>query len=344
MVRLDGFPSATNWFWQYSAEYTRSGMQAHNTFASEDTTTGALVQARSEPVAEARPDSANRAKPADSQAENRFGVDFLANLAHQLRSPLSSLRVWVDLLGDPAALTNPADTKRLVEGIDRATTRLERQISDVLEVGYLEAGTLSFEIAPVDAIEQILRAVSDAEHAARSRRINFDLNFGDQPVTVLSSETRLRQILGCLFSNAIRFSPVDGTISVNAGAKPRIADSPDATIILEPNFSRHSQFAQIPEPPVQMQYICVSNAGPIIPQELHHEIFQPFQRAVRKDAHGGGGSGLGLAIAIGLVKLHGGGMWLRSDPASGPDSGAEFEFGLSIPADSPVEPNRVQLN
>lgn len=286
-------------------------MQAHNTIASEDTKTGVAVPAREDQDGRAPSDSA--------QSQSGIGVEFLSNLAHQLRSPLSSLRVWVDLLGDPAAISSPEDSKRLVEGIDRATSRLERQISDVLEVGYLEAGTLTFEMGPVDATEQIVCAVADAEHSARSRRISFDLNFEDQPAIVLSSESRLRQILGCLFSNAVRFSPVDGTISVIASSVPRIAGTPDATTILEP------QFLQVPK---LAHYICVSNSGATIPQDVHSEIFQPFQRAVRKDAHGGGGSGLGLAIAIGLIKLHGGGMWLRSDAKNGPDSGAEFEFAL----------------
>lgn len=300
-------------------------MQAHNTITSEDTTT------------------------AESPAQGGFGVGFLSNLAHQLRSPLSSLRVWVDLLGDPAALASPEDTKRLVEGIDRATSRLERQISDVLEIGYLEAGTLTFETGPVDAVEQIVRAIADADHAARSRRIKFDLKFGEQSAIVLSSDSRLRQILGCLFSNAIRFSPVDGTISVTVGTEPRIAGGRNTTTIIEPQFSRITELSLVPEKgmPERARYICVSNSGPTIPSELHHEIFRPFQRAVRKDAHGGGGSGLGLAIAIGLVKLHGGGMWLRSNPGDGPESGAEFEFALPAvevePEANPV-PAGNQLN
>ncbi len=294
-------------------------MQAHNTFTSEDTKTADAQSVVREPGGVPRSDSGEFRSPSG------IGVEFLSNLAHQLRSPLSSLRVWVDLLGDPSALASPEDAKRLVDGIDRATARLERQISDVLEIGYLEAGTVTFETEPVDAIEQIVLAVADAEHAARSRRINFNLSFGDQPVTVLSSESRLRQILGSIFSNAIRFSPVDGTISVTAGSVPEIANSSRVTTILEPQYSRISQFPHMPN---RGLYICVSNNGPGIPTELHREIFRPFQRAVRKDAHGGGGSGLGLAIAIGLIELHGGGLWLLSDPDNGKNSGVAFEFGL----------------
>ncbi len=292
-------------------------MQAHNTIASEDPATSSA-----KPELERAgngSDGAARAETSSHQPQSGIGVEFLSNLAHQLRSPLSSLRVWVDLLSDPAAIANPEDTKRLVEGIDRATSRLERQISDVLEVGYLEAGTLTFESVPVDATEQILGAVADADHAARSRRIGFDLDLGGDQSTVLSSEVRLRQILAALLSNAIRFSPVDGTISITAGSKPRIANTPDATEVLAPESIGNAY------------YVCVSNSGPAIPAELHHEIFRPFQRAVRRDSHGGGGSGLGLAIVFGLIKLHGGGIWLRSNIDDGQDSGAKFEYALPAP-------------
>lgn len=279
-------------------------MQAHNAIGTE----AADAEAQREALAERDATANNVAR----DSKNGIDIQFLSNLAHQLRSPLSSLRVWVDLLNDPAALASPDDMKRLVEGIDRATSRLERQISDVLEAGYLQAGTLSIETGLVDATEQLALAVSEAEHAARSRRIKIDIKFGDRPAIVTASAPRLKQIIGCLFSNAIRFSPVDGTITVATGSNSRIAGDPATTTILEPQFEGRSH------------YICVSDSGPGITPELHASVFRPFYRATRKDAHGGGGSGLGLAIALGLLKLHKGGMWLKS----GLNEGAEFEVSL----------------
>ncbi len=249
-------------------------------------------------------------------------IEFLSNLAHQLRSPLSSLRVWVDLLSDPVAMRTLDDTRRLSEGIERATSRLERQIQDVLEAGHLSAGTLKIDTVPVDATAQIVEAVTEAEHAARSRRISVDLNFNSESDIVIAEPKRVKQIVGYLFSNAIRFSPVDGSIILKTGSAPKIAQAPSTTAILEPQFTGRAL------------YICVSDYGPGIGSEMHHEIFQPFFRATRKDVHGGGGSGLGLAIARGLIELHGGGLWLRSETGNGSD----FEFSLPQ-ALSPVELN-----
>ncbi len=268
-----------------------------------------------------------------SGAENGLSIEFLANLAHQLRSPLSSLRVWVDLLGDPGAVAGPDDMKRLMEGIDRATSRLERQISDVLDAGYLETGMLSVETDSIDAMEQLIEAVAGAEHAARSRRISFDLKFGDQPVTILANPDRLHQILCNLISNAVRFSPVGGTITLTTGSTARIAGDSSVTTVLEPRFEG------------QAHYVCISDTGPGIAPGLHSEVFKPFHRSVPSGTRGGGGSGLGLAIAIGLLKLHLGGMWLRSSV----NNGAEFEFSLPSVPDAtklaePVAPSGADLN
>ena len=241
-----------------------------------------------------------------------LNIEFLANLAHQLRSPISSLRVWVDLLADPSAIGRPEDIQKLVSGIDRATSRLERQISDVLEVGYLATGNLAIELGEVDATLQILNAIKDAEHVASSRRVGIDINLDDAGALVVADGERLKQVMSYLLSNAIRFSPVDGKIAVNVGPTSRIAGDPAATTIFEPEF----QGAAL--------YISVSNDGPGIAPSLHHDVFEAFHRAVRKDAHGGGGSGLGLTLVHGLVRLHRGGLWLRSDV----DKGADFEFSL----------------
>ena len=240
-------------------------------------------------------------------ASNPLGAEFLSNLAHQLRSPLSSLRVWVDLLNDPAALASPADMQRLVEGIDRATTRLERQITDVLEAGYLEAGTLTVSPTPINAFEEIVQAVASTEQAAKSRRVAVRLDLDSHNSTVMADRPRLKQIMVCLLSNAIKFSPVGGSVTVSAGPSAQIAGDSEATTVIEPTFEGRSL------------YVCVSDSGAGITKILHHEVFKPFYKASRKDAHAGGGSGLGLAIVAGLVGLHHGGIWLRSSPNGGTD-------------------------
>ncbi|MDA0232797.1 MAG: HAMP domain-containing sensor histidine kinase, partial [Chloroflexi bacterium] len=280
---LARFPLARCWFPEYAADYTRSYMQAQNTIEAD----AAKLQARRAALGEravAAEEITNGAAspgavpaiavPGNAGTETReggVGPEFLTNLAHQLRSPLSSLRVLVDLLSDPAALASPDSMKRLVDGIDRATTRLERQITDVLEAGYLEAGTLTVETAQVNAAEQIVLAVSDTEQAASSRRVSIELKLGDQPAIVIAEATRLRQLIGLILSNAIKFAPVGSAVKVTAGSRPRLGPqtgvnlngNSSTTTVIEPQFEGHAH------------YICVSDTGPGIDPVLHHEVFKP---------------------------------------------------------------------
>jgi signal transduction histidine kinase len=264
------------------------------------------------------------------EGSSLLGAEFLSNLAHQLRSPLSSLRVWVDLLKDPSATASLKDIDKLVDGIERATSRLERQITDILEAGYLEAGTLSITPRPVEMVTQVADAVESVEQSARSRRIAVDLRVEDSALRVMADPPRAQQILRALVSNAVKFTPVGSTVSVTLStARPAehgaVGESgPVCTWLTEPVT------------PVRAVYVTVRDGGPGIDPVLHREIFKPFFRASRHGIPGGGGSGLGLAIALGLVRLHGGEMWVKSKPGEG------AEFGFSLPAASPTASEPVE--
>jgi signal transduction histidine kinase len=266
--------------------------------------------------------AANAAAHSQEGAAFGPGAEFLSNLAHQLRSPLSSLRVWVDLLKDPSATASLKDLDKLVEGIDRATSRLERQITDILEAGYLEAGTLSITPRPVEMVAQVADAVESVEQSARSRRITVDLRVENGALRVMADPPRAQQVLQALISNAVKFTPVGSTVSVTLSTvRPAEhgsigAGGPVCTWLTEPVT------------PVRAVYVTVRDGGPGIDPSLHREIFKPFFRASRHGIPGGGGSGLGLAIALGLVRLHGGEMWVKSEPGDG------AEFGFSLPAAS----------
>lgn len=255
--------------------------------------------------------------------------EFLSNLAHQLRSPLSSLRVWVDLLKDPSATTGQQDLHKLVDGIDRATSRLERQITDILEAGYIEAGTLSISPQPVEMAPEVINAIESVEQAARSRRITVDLRVEDGIFPVMADTQRVRQVLHSLISNAAKFTPVGGKVGVTISTQ-RPAGHPATDDQPSPRCTWLTE----PVTPVMAVYLTVSDGGPGIDPSLHREIFKPFFRASRHGIPGGGGSGLGLAIALGLVRLHGGEMWVRSEPGDG----AEFGFSLPAASESVDEP------
>lgn len=253
--------------------------------------------------------------------ESGLDTEFLSNLAHQLRSPLSSLRVWVDLLKDPAAVGDPADLKKLVDGIDRSASRLERQITDVLEAGYIQAGALSLKIAPVNIVDVVNEAVSSSEQPAKAREISIEIHSEANELNANADEARLVQALKALISNSIKFSPVGSSVVVEIsssrpGTAPSVENGANSTAILPSKSEVNSVF------------VTVSDSGPGIKPELHHDVFKPFYRTKRAGAPGGGGAGLGLAIALGLVELHMGELWVHSSAGEG------AQFGFSIPVES----------
>ena len=284
-------------------EYTRSNMYVQNTFepSTDDarTQTGAVDQAQ-------------------ESREPSLDTEFLSNLAHQLRSPLSSLRVWVDLLKDPSATGSPDDLKKMVDGIERSTTRLERQITDILEAGYIQAGALTLKPEPIDVLDVVTEAISMSEQAAKAREISISLNSESLGLKANADRARLLQVISALISNSIKFSPVGSSVNVEITSKrpdsaPQGRKSPGTSAIAKPERVKPSI------------YVTVRDSGPGIQSELHREVFKPFYRTKRAGAPGGGGAGLGLVIALGLVRLHGGEMWVRSR------SGEGAEFGFSVP-------------
>lgn len=252
-------------------------------------------------------------------------TEFLSNLAHQLRSPLSSLRVWVDLLKDPSAIKNPADLRKLVDGIDRSTNRLERQITDVLEAGYLQAGTLTISPRPVDLLDAVTEAIAHSEQAARARKVSIGLHAEDTGLMAMADRSRLLQIVESLVSNSIKFSTVGSSVTINISAE-RPETAPMEGSQASVGAGGVSTMVARPEIDGDAVYVTIRDSGPGVEPSLHREIFKPFYRTKRAGAPGGGGAGLGLVIALGLVKLHGGELWLRSD------SGEGAEFGFSLPA------------
>jgi signal transduction histidine kinase len=275
------------------------------------------VQGQEEPYAG---DASSRDQAAAGLAENALNAEFLSNVAHQLRSPLSSLRVSVDLLKDPAAVRNLEDVSRLMEAIDRAASRLDRQIKDLLEAGYLQAGTLSVNprIAPLGPA--VTAAVGSVEKLARSRKVALAVNIGPEPLQVIADIERVEQITASLLSNAVKFSPVGSTVSVRVYACP---DGPSADA---DNAGVETTF--LTRPLGARSYVCVAvhDSGPGVAPTAHRRIFSPFNRGSDNGIAPGGGAGLGLSIALGLVRLNKGAMWVRSSTGMG------AEFGFSVPA------------
>jgi signal transduction histidine kinase len=265
-------------------------------------------------------------------AVSAIGSEFLVTLAHELRTPLTSLRTSFDLLKDPGAQTaSKQDLRSLLDNMDRGITRLERQVSDLLEAGYLRAGGLVLRRQPSDLESMLAEALAEVSAAASWRRVAMEVAVDDDAPSVNVDPQRFQQILVNLLSNAIKYSAADGVVSIRAGVYVPDDDSNLAEDSDVPTTHLDEQETEDGKPRVVLRIpelrVVVADSGPGIGPELHRKVFQPFYRirSEPNDDGAGAGAGLGLTIAHGLILLHGGRMWIRSD------RGAGTEIGFGVP-------------
>jgi signal transduction histidine kinase len=215
----------------------------------------------------------------------------LADVAHELRTPLSGIKGYMEGLTDGVLPAEPEVFNRISSDVDR----LQRLVSDLEELSRLDAGVLSLRrqrIAPAALVREVTdRLRPQAE--AKGLTLSADADDGLPLVDV--DHDRIQQVLINLVGNAIQYTNPPGAVSVSA----RVAG-----------------------PLVQVD---VTDTGiGIAPADLPH-VFDRFFRVDRSRARAGGGSGLGLTIARYLVEAHGGRIWASSP---GPGQGTTFSFTL----------------
>lgn len=248
-------------------------------------------------------------------ARSAVNAGFVITLATELRTPISSLRVSFDLLKDPDAVrNNPEESKRLIGNIERSISRLERQASDLLEVGYINTGSLSLIKQPINMSEPILAAIDISRSSAALRQVAIELEMEPDVPRVVADGFRLTQIMTHLLSNAIKFAPVGESVVISLSS-----GNDDAA-----DNSGNNQ-SPVEEDQTESVIVRVTDSGPGIREAHFERIFEPFYRITGEGIEGGAGVGLGLSIVKGLVELHGGRVWVRSTPRE------HTEFGFSIP-------------
>jgi PAS domain S-box-containing protein len=215
---------------------------------------------------------------------DRLKDEFVALVSHELRTPLTSIRGYLELINEDANLSE--EQTRFLETIDRNAQRLQRVVGDLLFVAQVEAGKLSLEDGDVDIDTLVAQAIQAAQPAAVAKAIALTAELGELPA-IRGDRARLAQVLDNFISNAIKFTPTGGRVTV-------------ATRVL----------------PGEME-VVVSDTGMGIPPDELPLLFQRFFRAERATAGAIPGTGLGLAIAKAIVTGHGGRIRVESDDGAG---------------------------
>lgn len=228
---------------------------------------------------------------------DEFKSGLLSAVSHELKTPLTSVRMAMRMLSD----------KRIGELNDRQQTllgaakvdseRLVRTVEDILTIGRVEAGRARLDLADIAASEVAERALATVESAAAEKRISLLKNWPD-PVPIVHVDLNLLACaLANLLSNAVKFSPEGSSIT-----------------------------SDIRQNDGQIE-IAVQDEGPGIPEQYRTRIFEKFFRIPSPD--GPAGAGLGLSIASEIVQLHGGNISVITPP---PAATCGSRFVIRIPA------------
>ena len=228
---------------------------------------------------------------------------FLAALSHELRTPLTPVVATVSMLQ-----RNPdfdASTREHLEVIRRNAELEVRLIDDLLDVTRITKGKIELTRRPVELSEVIRQAVEVCTADIEARRLKLTLDTGGGPYIVNADATRLEQVFWNLLKNAVKFTPVGGSIGI------RCHRGDDGFVI-----------------------VAVKDSGEGIHPEALAHIFKPFEQGGVGITRQFGGLGLGLAICKSIVEMHGGAIEARS---AGHGKGATFAVRLPmLPADTPL--------
>jgi signal transduction histidine kinase len=217
-------------------------------------------------------------------ATEKMRREFIANVSHDLRTPLTSINGFVE--GMLEGLVKPENYRKYLLIIQEETNRLTRMTGEILQLAKIQSGSMKLNKIPLN-VQSIVYDVLDSTSAYMAEKsIRLTVDCSDR-TGVLADEDKLKQILVNLIGNAVKYNKEGGSIDI------RVEDLPDVI-----RFS-------------------VKDSGIGIPEQEIPFIFEKFYRVEKSRQSLQGGTGLGLNIVKNLVELHGGRIWIVSEEGEG---------------------------
>ena len=244
---------------------------------------------------------------------NRMKDSFLGLASHELKTPLTIISGYSDLILNEMASTTDETVLSMVRHIEEASARLDEIVRDMLDVSLLDSRRLPLRMHEAEPNPIVRQVAADFASIFSLRRQSLEMCLEDALPSICCDPVRLRQALGNLLGNAVKFTPDGGRITI----KSRVLAEGKAGDQVE---------------------IVISDTGIGIGEQERHHIFDKFYEAGKIEEHftgkfafQGRGTGLGLTIAKGIVEMHGGWIWVESpgyDPIACPGS----SFHILLPA------------
>ena len=259
------------------------------------------------------------AKNAELEQVIRAKGEFLRNMSHELRTPLNSIIGFSELLQTGSA-GELGDTQReFVTTVVRNSHHLLQLINDLLDLAKVDAGRMELSLAPANMAALIDGVLEDSRGLLAGHQLQLAHEITTGPVTVVCDDVRIRQVLFNFVSNAVKFTPDGGEITVRATRTAAPLPVP---------AQRASDKARFKTRPAV--WIAVSDTGPGIKPEDMPRLFQEFSQVDSSTSRQSGGTGLGLVLCRRFVELHGGTIGAESVPGHG------STFWMLLPEDGPL--------
>lgn len=212
--------------------------------------------------------------------------DLIAWTSHDLRTPLTSIRAMIEALHD-GVVTNAETTQRYYRTMRSDIIALNSLLDDLFELAQLDAGGLVMDLSPHSLSDMISDSIEGFQALAAQKNISLSGEIGENLDPVNLNAAKIGRVLANLLSNALRYTPADGQIHVQA--------------------YRTSEGA----------VVLVQDSGPGFEPEDLNRVFEQFYRGETARSRATGGAGLGLAIAQGIVEAHNGRIWAENASEGG---------------------------
>ncbi len=227
---------------------------------------------------------------------DRLKSAFLNTTSHELRTPMSSIKGYVQMLLKESLGDITVEQQSALEVVLRNTNRLDRLIQDILDISRLESGTMKFIPEKTNTAVLVDEVIETMNAEASVKHISFTTDIETNIFYLVIDRDRIKQTMVNILHNAVKFSPEKSTIQLKVFKK-------DNNIV----FS-------------------IQDFGRGIPKQQQQKIFETFYQVDSGVDRKFGGAGLGLAIARGIVLAHGGNIWVESTEGKG----STFFFSLPL--------------
>lgn len=211
---------------------------------------------------------------AELKSLDRARTDFLAAASHDLKTPLTSIIGYIEMLSEGAGGPVPAPAARMLGAVERSARRLEMMIEDILTISKIELGSFDPQLSPLDLSGLVPSAVELINPSATAAGLKFEVNCPDQGLIVDGDPDQLDRMLVNLLSNAVKYTPSGGHVALS------VVREGDSAVL------------------------TVADTGIGIPEQDQGSLFTRFFRASNAADQGVSGTGLGLSIVATIASNH----------------------------------------